>query len=87
MTTHTHPATGLRFTRDGAAVTVSGPTFAHRDALRAAGFAWDKGAEVWRGDVHAAVRIDVPRGWAIADGLAIRTKSKVGGGRVATGWT
>ena len=85
--TYTHLTTGLILSRDGAAVTVSGPTYRHRAVLAAAGFAWDKEAQVWRGDVHAAVRLDVRRGWEIADGLAIRTKSKVGGGRKVTGWT
>lgn len=86
MKTYTH-STGLRFTRDGATVTVSGNTFAHRGALRAAGFAWDRDAEVWAGDVHAAARLDVPRCWEIPDGLAIRTKSKISGGRTVTSWS
>lgn len=36
------------YLREASVIEVRGNTYAHRDLLRSAGFAWDKEAKVWR---------------------------------------
>lgn len=79
--TYTHPATGLIFERQPGAspVRITGNTYPHAGALRAAGFAWDAAEKQWEGDAQFLCTLRVSEAFRIFAGLDLRTKSKIGG--------
>lgn len=79
--TYTHQATGLIFERQRGAspVRVTGNTFPHKGALRAAGFEWDSENDQWAGDASNLTTLKVAEAFRIFPGLEIKTKNKIGG--------
>ena len=78
---YTHQATGLIFERQRGAspVRVTGNTFPHKAALKAAGFFWDEERKNWAGEAIFLAALNVPESFRIFAGLGLKTKNKIGG--------